>query len=234
MDIGKAFSFVFDDEQWVTSILIAGLISLLLFIPLVNIGVALLLLGYMLETARNVAMNSPRPLPQWSNFGEKFSLGFAGFVISLVYSLPILVIVGLGSCVAVLLGSTAGSEEGVAAAIVGSMFCLIPLALVLGLLVAPLMLAAMARYLQTGSIGAALRFGEVIAMVRQDLGGWVVLWLLSILCGLVASLGSAVIIGFIFTYPYSQAVFGHLLGQKLQQLGRPSGYDYTPPVAPTM
>jgi hypothetical protein len=95
MDIGRAFSFVFDDEQWVTSILIMGL---LILVPILG---SILLIGYMLETARNVAMNSPRPLPKWDNFGDKLSLGFAGFVISLVYALPIIVLAGLVVCAAV-------------------------------------------------------------------------------------------------------------------------------------
>lgn len=225
MDIGKAFSFVFDDEQWVSSILICGL---LLFIPIIG---ALVVLGYMLETARNVAMGSPRPLPKWSNFGEKLSLGFGGFVISFVYALPIAVFGLLFACVGIGLGSATGSEDAAAAAIGGLSLCFVPLILAFALLVQPVILAAMARYLQTGSLGAAFNVGEVIGTVRADLGGWVVLFLLYLLCGAVGSLGSMVIIGVIFTMPYGQAVFGHLLGQKLSQMSRPAGYDagYAPP-----
>lgn len=225
MDIGKAFSFPFDDEEWVTSILIAGLVML---IPLVG---QILLIGYLFETARNVAMGSPRPLPKWSNFGEKLSTGFYGFVISLVYAIPMIVLGVLFSCVAVAL-SAAGGEEAAAIVAVGSFACLLPLIFLLALLTAPLVLAAWARYLQTGSLGAALDVAGVIGMVRQDMAGWLVLWLLSILCGLVGGLGTIIFIGVIFTYPYSQAVFGHLLGQKLQTMGRPSGFDYAPPAPP--
>jgi hypothetical protein len=228
MDIGKAFSFVFDDEQWVTSILIMGL---LILVPILG---SIMLIGYMMETARNVAMNSPRPLPKWDNFGEKLSLGFAGFVISLVYALPIIVLAGLITCVAVALGGASGSEEAMGAVLGGTFLCILPLIILAALVIQPLMLAAIVRYLQTGRLGDAFQFGTVVAMVRQDLGGWVVLWLLSILAGIIGSLGSMVIIGFIFTVPYSQAAFGHLLGQKLQQLGRPAGYDYPSPVGPTM
>lgn len=225
MDIGKAFTFPFDDDQWIASILIAGLLVL---IPIVG---QILLIGYTLETARNLAMGSPKPLPKWDNFGEKFSLGFGGFVISLGYALPVAIISGLLFCVAGGLGGATGSEDAAAAVIGGAFLCLMPIILVLAVLVAPVIIAAQIRYLQTGSIGEAFNFSAVIGMVRQDLGGWLVLFLLSILCGFVASLGSAVIIGFIFTYPYSQAVFGHLMGQKMLSLGRPagSGLDYAPP-----
>lgn len=223
MDIGKAFSYVFDDEQWITSILIAGLLTL---IPILG---WFTLLGYMLEAARNVAMGSPRPLPKWDNFGEKVSLGFSAFLITLVWSLPAVLVSMLFICIP-LLGAT-GGEDAAAAAAVGTFFCVFPIVIILALVLQPLMLAAMARYLQTGSLGAAFQVGEIISMVRADLGGWVVLWLLYILCGIIGSLGSMIVIGFIFTLPYGQAVFGHLLGQKLQQLGQTSGYgsDYPTP-----
>ncbi|GAB4433126.1 MAG: DUF4013 domain-containing protein [Chloroflexi bacterium OHK40] len=224
MDIGKAFAYVFDDEQWVSSILIAGL---LLLVPFLG---TILIIGYALEAARNVAMGSPRPLPKWDNFGEKLNLGFVGFVISLVYSLPVILIGGLIFCAAIGFAGASGSEESAVIAIFGSLGCLVPLLIVLALALQPLMLAAMVRYLQMGSLGEAFNFGAVIGMVRQDLGGWVVLWLLSILCSLVGSVGSIIVVGFIFTVPYGQAVFGHLLGQMLQRLGRPGGFEYAPPV----
>ena len=94
------------------------------------------------------------------------------------------------------------------------------------------MLAAITRYLQTGSLGSAFQFGQIIAMVRADLGSWVMLWLLYVLCGLVASAGSMIVIGILFTYPYSQAVFGHILGQKLRQLAQPAAYGASYPTPP--
>lgn len=231
MDIGKAFSYVFEDEQWVTSILICGL---LMFVPIVG---WLAIGGYALEAARNVAMNSPRPLPKWDNFGQKLSLGWNWFVISIVYALPVAILSGALACLPLLgvIGS-GGSEEAASAAVglfLGSFACLLPLVILVALIIQPLIFAATVRYLQTGSLGAALRVGEIITMVRSDLGGWFVLWLLYILCSFVAQLGSVIVIGIIFTLPYSQAVFGHLLGQKLAQLGTHNSYGagYAPPPA---
>ena len=221
MDIGKAFSFPFEDEQWVSSILICGA---LLLVPIIG---WLAIAGYTLETARNVAMNSPRPLPKWESFGEKLSLGFNWFLISLVYSLPTVLLAGLSSCI-ILLPAISGDETAIAAGL-GLFFCVLGLAIVLSLLTAPFLLAATVRYLQTGSLGAAFQVGEVVSMVRADLGGWVVLWLLSILCSFVGQLGGYVIIGIFFTVPYAQAVFGHLLGQTLQRYARPAAMSYSPP-----
>ncbi len=230
MDIGKAFAYVFEDEQWLSSILICGL---LLFVPIVG---WLAIGGYTLEAARNVAMGNPRPLPKWDNFGAKLSLGWNGFLVSLVYSIPALVIGMLFACLPLLgaLGSSDGDlSNAFAALFLGSFACLFPLIIIIALITQPLIFAATVRYLQTGSLADAMRFGDVIAMVRADLGGWIVLWLLYILTSLVAQLGSIVVIGFILTVPYSQAVFGHMLGQKLLQLNTPSGYNagYGPPTS---
>lgn len=221
MDIGKAFSFPFEDEQWVSSILICGL---LLLVPIVG---WLAIAGYTLEVARNVAMGSPRPLPKWDNFGEKLSLGFNWFVISFVYTLPVTLIAGLASCLLIL--PVLSGDEGAIMAGLGLFFCIIVFAILLGLLLAPIALAATVRYLQTGSLAAAFKVGDIISMVRGDLGSWVVLWLLSILCSFVGQLGGYVIIGIFFTLPYSQAVFGHLIGQMLQRMGQPATLSYSSP-----
>lgn len=225
MDLGKAFSFVFDDDQWATSILIGGLISI---IPVVG---WFAIWGYLLETARNVAAGSPRPLPQWNNFGEKLTLGLYYFVISLVYAIPLVIVILLLLCFPVMLVIGAGAYGDASSSIAGLLLCLFPLlaivVLILAILWSLLLLAALVRYLQTGSLGAALQVGEVIPMLRGNLGMWFVLWLVELLCAFIAGLGSAVIFGVIFTVPYSQAVFGHCLGQTLRRFSPPAAYGPT-------
>ncbi|NOK63647.1 MAG: hypothetical protein GFH27_549297n11 [Chloroflexi bacterium AL-W] len=76
MNIGKAISYVFEDERWISKVLLGGLIAA---IPILNFAA----IGYMIKTARNVAYGNPRPLPEWGeDFGDTFMLGFHGFVIS--------------------------------------------------------------------------------------------------------------------------------------------------------
>lgn len=222
MDLGRAFGFIAEDERWLTKILIGGL---LLFIPVVG---ALALIGYMLETARNVAQGNPRPLPEWSNFGDKLVNGLYGFVIQLIYGLPVALLGIVMMCV-VLGGVAASGGNDPAPGVVLPLFCFIPLMIVLGLMLQPVLFAAQARYVQTNSLAAALKFGEVISMVRGSLSTWIMLWLVNILCGLVASLGMVFFaIGVLFTAVYAQAVFGHVLGQVVAQQGGVSGSG-TPP-----
>ena len=93
MDIGKAFSYVFEDEQWISKVLLGGVI---LLIPIVGwIAVS----GYMVKVAQNVAQGNPRPLPQWGEFGDHFMRGLYAFVIGLVYLIPVFVLEGLFFCV---------------------------------------------------------------------------------------------------------------------------------------
>ncbi|RRR69531.1 MAG: DUF4013 domain-containing protein [Candidatus Viridilinea halotolerans] len=225
MDLGKAFSYPFDDDQWVTSILICGV---LIFVPIVG---WLMIGGYALEAARNVASGNPRPLPKWENYGEKLRLGFNGFLIAIVYAIPIIILSVLMACFP-MFGAATGSEEAVGMMMLLVFFCLFPLIFIISLAIQPLILAATARYLQTNSLGAAFQVSDVVAMVRGDLGGWFILWLLQILCSLVAQAGGVVIIGIFFTIPYAQAVFGHLLGQKLIQLQGQAPVAYNDPYSP--
>jgi hypothetical protein len=227
MDLGRAFSYVFDDDQWLTVILLGGL---LFIVPIFG---QIVLLGFMLAAARNVMQGSPNPLPRWDNLGDKFVQGLYALAIQIVYALPIMIPVILLSCVAAAMGAAADSEAA-AATIVSLFLCLMPILIIGGIILQILGFAATLRYLQTGAFGSAMQFGEVIGMVRSDIGGWVVLWLLYLLCSIVASAGSIAFgVGVLFTTVYSQAVFGHLFGQKARQTLAPaSDYGFTPPTTP--
>src|SRR5262245_32433834 len=86
MEIGRAFSFVQDDEAWVTKILLGGVIFL---IPIVG---QLAVLGYMVKLAQNVSHGVEKPMPAWNEFGDLLMRGLYYFVIVLVYLLPYLVV----------------------------------------------------------------------------------------------------------------------------------------------
>ncbi|NNJ12410.1 DUF4013 domain-containing protein [Chloroflexales bacterium ZM16-3] len=229
MDIGRAFSYVFDDEEWLTVILLGGLI---LIVPIFG---QIVLIGFLLETARNVAAGRDRPLPKWNHLGETFGIGLPGFAIQIVYALPIILISFAFACLGILGGSALANENSAGGLFLAAIFCLVPLTILFSLIIQPITLAATVRYLQTRSLSGALQVGEAVRMVRSDLGGWVVLWLLQILCGIVGGLGSIVFgIGALFTTIYGQAVFGHLLGQTLAKAMPTTSNDlYMPPAPPS-
>jgi hypothetical protein len=103
MDFAKAFSFVFDDPDWIQKIIIGGIVSL---IPVVG---WLLVMGYMIAVGRNVIRGNPQPLPDWADFGQFLVDGLYGFVIGLVYALPILIVMCIVLFPALALG---GAFEG--------------------------------------------------------------------------------------------------------------------------
>src|SRR3972149_3850395 len=49
-------------------------------------------LGWSLEVTRRVIRQHPEPLPDWSEFGALLTLGFKGFLIGIVFSIPAWVI----------------------------------------------------------------------------------------------------------------------------------------------
>jgi hypothetical protein len=212
MDIGRAFGFVFDDEEWITKILIGGIVFL---IPIVNFAAY----GYMLQVGRNVMQDNPRPLPGWSDFGDHFMRGLYYIVISLVYAIPIIIVSCIMQFIIPILGA-AGGDEAAAAGAGLMLVCFVPLIIILSLVVYMLLSAALVRYIQTDSVGQALQVGTVWNMVRSSPGTYGMLLLVAILAGLVASLGIiACGVGVLFTSVYAYAVIGHTMGQVARQEG---------------
>ena len=68
MDIGKSFSFAFEDKQWLSKL---GLGAVIAMVPILNFAWS----GYMVEIIRNVMKNVQEPLPNWDDIGKKFSEG---------------------------------------------------------------------------------------------------------------------------------------------------------------
>lgn len=228
MDIGKAFGFVTKDETWITKVLIGGLVTI---IPLIG---SLVVSGYSLRVAQNVARGSERPLPEWNEFGDFLVRGFLAAVIQLVYLLPALILYFVFIALTIGAGAmTADSDgQGGAGALIG--LCLLPLLLIVALACGAAALCAIARYLATDEFGQAFRFAEVFASLRANLGNIVMLLVTAIVAGLVGGLGViACGVGVLFTAFYAQLVIGHALGQILpllspaRDIGGPTGY--TPP-----
>jgi uncharacterized protein DUF4013 len=224
MDIGKSFGYVFEDQEWITKVLLGGLI---LLIPIVG---QLVVIGYMLKVAQNVAQGNPRPLPSWNEFGDHLTRGLYGFVVELVYFVPYIVIVVLFSCVGGLLG--AGSRSNSASA-VGALFgcLLVPVYLIAVCACLCMAYAGLARLVATNNLSEALKFGDVFATVRSNPRPWLMMLLVSLLAGLVGSLGLiACGIGVLFTAAYAYLIMGHALGQTVAQQGALAGtYVPTPP-----
>ncbi len=205
LDIGRAFTYMFEDENWIIKIVIGGI---LLFIPIVNFMV----LGYMLEALKRTADGMDIPMPQWDDFGGKFVKGLVLFVIGLVYTIPIW---GVSCLVGGLMG-LAGAAESDALLNMASLLnaCASCLSFIWIIVVWLVMPAAWIRYAMTGEFMSAFQFGELFSFISSNIANYIVAIILWLVASFIASFGViACFVGLLFTYFWAYLVMAHLLGQ---------------------
>ncbi len=213
MDIGKAFTFVFEDEDWIVKILIAAGILLagilflwVLLVPLI-LAIALLV-GYTVEITRRVIHGNSQVLPEWDNWSGLIADGLKAIVIVIVYALPAII---LGICLGIPIGVLADNAEGLSTLFSFLLSCLNFLWAIAMSLLLP---AAIAFYVAEDELSAAFRFGEIFAFVRNNLKTYVITFLMSWVADFIGGLGSIVCgVGALVTSPYGWMVIGHLYGQ---------------------
>jgi hypothetical protein len=213
MDIGGAFSYVFEDEDWIVKILLGAAIML---IPIFG---QLALSGYGIAILRNVKAGKPRPLPAWSNLGDFLMDGLMFWVIRLVYGLPIFILLCPIVFVGVLPALGAENEDlltilaGISGVVIIGISCLIVL---YSILVGLLMPVVQIRFAETGEIGACLRFGEMFRFLFSNIGAVIVtqlvIWAASVL---LMSIAGSLTLG-LLALPiavFMKAVGGYLYAQ---------------------
>lgn len=227
MDIGRSFTFMFQDKNWVVKILVGGLVVLLsiLLIPIP------LMLGYQLRVIRNTSQGADVPLPEWDDLGSYFSDGIQLIVGGIIYYSPVILL----TCVLVGLSALAdgGDRRGDGEGIVGLfLFCVNCLVTILSIVIGLIFPAAMLRFAATNRLGSMLEFGEVLNFVRRNVGNYIV----AVLLGWVASLIAGVLalvtcfLGTPWASWWSTLVQGHLLGQVWRAS---QGPVTTPTIEPT-
>lgn len=205
MDIGRSFSFVFEDEEWIKKILLAAVASI---IPVVG---QFLVIGWSLEIARRVINNDPAPLTNpFDDFGGYLMLGLKAFVIGLIYSIPILIITVPGA----IIGANASDES---IAIILSL-CTGCFSLLYGIVMALAIPAAYGILAATDNLGQSLNPGKILEVFRGAPAAYLIAILGIIIAGFVAGLGSiACGVGVLATGAYANAMMGHLYGQAYNQ-----------------
>jgi len=204
MDIGKSFTYVFEDKDWVTKVLIGGLLTL---IPIVN----LVVIGYALRVTKNVADGLEQPLPNWDDLGDYFVKGFMATLGSLVWALPMLLF-GLVMAILSAFGVDSSSQQE-------SLFSICALGtscvmVAYGFLVSALLPAAYARYATTGEFVVFFQIGKLFRFIGANLGNYIVALLLTIVASFIAGFGMILcFVGIFFTEFWATLVTPHLLGQ---------------------
>ena len=100
-DIGKAFTYPFRDPAWVQKFLKgAGFMVLGIFV----IGI-FVVVGYFVQVTQRVMRGEEQTMPEWSDVGVKFVLGFKFFIVYLVYALPAILL-----CIPLALAAALGAS----------------------------------------------------------------------------------------------------------------------------
>ncbi len=107
MDLMRAFTYAFDDPDWLNKLALLALLTALsmIFTPLL-IGLVgwAVLAGYLLDVVRNIRLGARYPLPRWGDFNHYLSSGANVVAAAIAYSLPNLVL----GCVSSVLAQNMG------------------------------------------------------------------------------------------------------------------------------
>jgi hypothetical protein len=217
MDFGKAFTFVFDDEDWIQKVLIGGILGL---IPVVN----LIVLGYGLKVLKNVADGVEHPLPDWTDFGDYFVQGLMSFLGCLIWAAPLIVLGILSSAIRWATGYDLRSDQSAwyysGQACIWGMECLSGL---YGLFLGIVLPAAITEYAINSEFGAFFQFGEIFKYIKANLGNYVIALLLIAVAQFISGFGLILCcVGVVFTEFWATVVGGHLLGQVYRTSKTPS------------
>jgi len=189
INYARAFSFMFEDKNWVVKILL-GAIFTLLWVVLIGIPFTL---GYLLELAKNSKRGKEIPLPEWDNLGDKFVRGLVYFIIVIIYSIPG-IILSFIPCIKNCLGPLY---------FLGMLFLLPYIAV---------------KYAETGSFEDAFRLSELFDFVKKNINSLLIVVLLTIALQIIATFGLlALAVGVFFTMFWANLAIYYLYGKVVKE-----------------
>ena len=224
MDIGKAFSYPFEDEKWLSKLFLGAIVSA---VPILNFAWT----GYTVDIVRNVSDGVSLPLPDWSEFGDKFVKGFLIWVAGFIYSLPALIIacLPLGFLAIPALANDSNLSDTFFSVFTGVGIFLICLIVLYVLVFSFYFPAVYINFARKGTFGSCFEISEIIKIVSEDTSEYLTAWLISIvgaiLVGIIIAvatglLGLILCIGWIIAWlisaigsAYMYVIFSHLFGQ---------------------
>lgn len=207
MDFGLAFSFVFQDEEWIKKVLIA---SVMVLIPIVG---WLAVFGWSLEITKRVIAGDKVPLPPWDDFGGVLTLGLKAFIVGVVFSIPSFILVAPAGFASALFDS-----NDLVAVVTIINICASCLVILYSILIAFALPASYGRLAATDSLGEALNVVKLWGMIRAAPSAYLIVILGYIVAGFLSIMGIiACGIGILVTIAYSLVVEGHLYGQAYKE-----------------
>ena len=207
-DIGKAFSFPFKDQRWIGKFLLAAVFMIL---AIVGIGI-FILAGYLIQVTQRVMRREEELLPDWSDIGIKFIIGFKFVVVYMVYILPVLLLL-LPMMVLSILAEVSHQPEVLGVVTVVYLFGFILLIIPYSLALTALMPIISYRFAERERISDALDIAEIIRSFRRNWQSTVVVALVTVGLESFAPIGILFfIVGCFFTLFYAYLVSAYLHG----------------------
>jgi hypothetical protein len=229
MDIGKSFSYPFEDKQWVSKVGLGAVISL---VPILNFAMT----GYMIQIVRNLMDNAEEPLPNWDDLGKKFMDGLMLVLAGFVYALPVIVLSCLPLSIITIpaiiasgnsdFQNVANTISGAGGVLLAAMTCVF---LVYGLVLSVIFPAIYVNYAREGTFASCFHLREVFNIIGKNAGPFFTAWGMSLVAGLVVSVVISVfnlipcigqIISFVLLLVagvYLSMIYSHLFGQFARQ-----------------
>lgn len=207
LDFGKAFTYVFEDPDWIRKVLLGGLFYLASFL----IVGWFFLLGYLAQLVRNVIAGAERPLPDWNDLGAYFSEGLKLFAVGLVYFIPVIGLFAAFIVPTIFATALANGDSRVPDAIMPLMFfMIIPLALA----ISAILPVAVVRVIDTGRFGAAFEFGAIFEFITKNFTNYLLALLVHFVANFASQFGIALCcVGIVFTAFWSVTVSAHAFAQ---------------------
>jgi len=195
IDLAQILTFPFQDQDWLKKFLIASLLVLFSFIPVIPL---VLLLGYAAEIIRRIAVDHESPsLPEWDDLSLYFNEGIRLFGVGAVYMVPatLLFVIGyVGMFIPVLLVEIGGmtETEAVFFIITGYLvgFGMMGIGAMVFLLTGLILPIAGTHAVVTGDFKSAFKFRELWSLFKANGGGFVVVFLILIGAAVVLYYGA--------------------------------------------
>jgi hypothetical protein len=208
MDVGRALTFPFDDEEALPKFVVGSLMMA------VGMVVPFIPLGYQVHVARGVMRGKRRPLPGAGELGELVTEGFMAFIALVAYTLPL----ALFGCMMGVMGDVLGSSDLGGLLFLCLACCLSGFVLLYALIAGALFTMGIIRFCETGNFVEFVRIGSLWADVREHLGTLVGLLVYLVIFGFVVLLLApfsviACGVGLLVLMFYAAVVSGYLYGQ---------------------
>ncbi len=194
LNIEECLRFLARDPAWPCKLGLGVLWSLLGF----TIIGAFFVQGYMLLTMERVARAEPLPLPEWNDYGGLLRRGWRGFLLNVIYSLPVILLsiligillIGFITALISTITNGGGSSPFQSPAMFAPIALLIAipfimLAVLYGFLLSLFLPALLARLVLSDNLVAALDTGAAFAFIRRNLGQYAVAVALNFGAGLL-------------------------------------------------